>query len=194
MNTNRNQINRIKEQYPEGTRILLESMEDMQAVPPGTRGVVEYVDDIGTIHMEWDNGSSLGLVVGKDKFSVVTVEPQITVLVCEQKKALYTLVIENDLESMQKLVDGNIECVQMTETIELVCKEEGKLNDLEANRRINNDIIAGTFFIVAVDICDVEFMSLTKDEIDIYSEMFAEIENIPQEEVKLGIDIGFIGW
>lgn len=36
---------RYKEQYPEGTRIELISMNDSQAVPPGTRGTVDYVDD-----------------------------------------------------------------------------------------------------------------------------------------------------
>lgn len=42
---------RYKEQYPKGTRLELISMEDPQAVPPGTRGTVQFVDDIGSIHM-----------------------------------------------------------------------------------------------------------------------------------------------
>ena len=66
-----NKIKRIKEQYPKGTEIELISMEDFQAVPSGTHGVVDFVDDIGTIFMKWDNGSSLGLVVGEDQFRVV---------------------------------------------------------------------------------------------------------------------------
>ena len=36
-------------------------MNDSQAVPPGTRGTVNYVDDLGTIHMNWDNGRTLGI-------------------------------------------------------------------------------------------------------------------------------------
>ena len=51
---------RYKEQYPKGTRIELLSMNDSQAVPPGTRGTVDHVDDLGTIHMNWDNGRTLG--------------------------------------------------------------------------------------------------------------------------------------
>jgi len=40
---------RIKEMYPKGTRIELISMNDPYApVPPGTRGTVESVDDLGT--------------------------------------------------------------------------------------------------------------------------------------------------
>ena len=46
-------------------------MEDSQAVPSGTHGIVDFVDDMGTIQMTWDNGSSLGLVVGEDQFKVI---------------------------------------------------------------------------------------------------------------------------
>lgn len=66
-----NKIKRIKEAYPKGTEIELISMEDSQAVPSGTRGVVDFVDDIGTIFVDWENGSSLGLVVGEDQFKVI---------------------------------------------------------------------------------------------------------------------------
>ena len=41
-------------------------MEDPQAPPIGTLGTVKAVDDIGTIHVAWDNGSSLGVVLGVD--------------------------------------------------------------------------------------------------------------------------------
>ena len=46
-------------------------MDDIQAPPTGTLGTVRYVDDIGTIHIKWDNGSSLGLVIGEDRFVVI---------------------------------------------------------------------------------------------------------------------------
>ena len=65
------QIKRIKEQYPKGTEIELISMEDSQAVPSGTHGIVDFVDDMGTIQMTWSNGSSLGLIIGEDQFKVV---------------------------------------------------------------------------------------------------------------------------
>jgi hypothetical protein len=68
----RGQVQSIKERYKVGTRIKLNHMNDSQAVPSGTLGTVAYVDDIGTIHMNWDNGRSLGLVVGEDDFSIVS--------------------------------------------------------------------------------------------------------------------------
>ena len=68
----RKMVNFIKEQYPPGTRIRLNSMEDPYApIVPGTEGVVDFVDDIGTIHMKWDNGRSLEIVPGEDSFSVL---------------------------------------------------------------------------------------------------------------------------
>ena len=57
---------RIEERYPQGCRVELVSMDDSQAPPSGTKGTVDYVDDIGTIHVRWDNGSSLGIILGED--------------------------------------------------------------------------------------------------------------------------------
>ena len=46
-------------------------MYDLQAPPAGTKGFIDFVDDIGTIHMKWENGSTLGLVVGTDEFKII---------------------------------------------------------------------------------------------------------------------------
>ena len=62
---------KIRAMYPKGTRIRLECMEDPQAVPPGTMGAVQGVDDIGQIQMAWDNGRSLSLIPGVDDFCVI---------------------------------------------------------------------------------------------------------------------------
>ena len=65
----RKMVNFIKEQYPPGTRIRLNSMDDPYApILPGTEGEVDFVDDIGTIHMKWDNGRTLGIAPGEDSF------------------------------------------------------------------------------------------------------------------------------
>ena len=64
-------INLLKEKYPEGTKIRLIYMDDSQALPSGTVGTVRKVDDMGTIHVLWDNGSTLGVIEGVDSFKVV---------------------------------------------------------------------------------------------------------------------------
>ena len=75
----RNFVKFIKEQYPPGTRIRLNSMDD-PCLPsaPGTEGEVDFVDDIGQLHMKWDNGRTLALVPGEDSFSILP--PKLTTL------------------------------------------------------------------------------------------------------------------
>ena len=61
-----------KKKYPKGTRIELISMEDPYApILPGTKGTVEFVDDMGQIHMRWDNGRTLALVPSEDNFKKI---------------------------------------------------------------------------------------------------------------------------
>ena len=63
----RETVKRIRKQYPAGTRVELIRMEDEQAPPIGTNGTVVGVDDIGSIMVHWDNGSSLNVVYGEDR-------------------------------------------------------------------------------------------------------------------------------
>lgn len=58
----------LREQYPAGTRVELVQMDDPynNRLYPGCRGTVISVDSIGTIHVQWDCGSSLGIVYGVD--------------------------------------------------------------------------------------------------------------------------------
>ena len=66
---------RMQKLYPEGTRLVLNSMNDPYApVPPGTRGTVDFVDDAGQIHMKWDNGRTLAIVPSEDDFRKLTDE------------------------------------------------------------------------------------------------------------------------
>lgn len=63
------QVAKLREEYPEGTRIMLLKMEDpFTQLKRGDMGNVTHVDDAGQIHMFWDNGSSLALVPGEDEF------------------------------------------------------------------------------------------------------------------------------
>lgn len=61
----------LKDLYPAGTRVKLVEMNDIQAPPIGTLGTVTYVDDIGTIHIKWDNGSTLGAAYPEDRVSKI---------------------------------------------------------------------------------------------------------------------------
>lgn len=70
----REQVERIKERYPIGTVIeMTGNMDDpYHAIPQGMRGEITDIDDIGTLHTKWQNGSSLGVIVGEESFKVIS--------------------------------------------------------------------------------------------------------------------------
>ncbi len=62
-------VDALKKEYPMGTRVELIYMNDPynKKLIPGCQGTVRLVDDMGTIHVSWDVGSSLGICYGVDK-------------------------------------------------------------------------------------------------------------------------------
>lgn len=65
----REEIERLRQEYPPGTRIVLHDLQDAYTqILPGTKGTVTCVDDAGQIHMDWDIGSTLALLPGVDRF------------------------------------------------------------------------------------------------------------------------------
>lgn len=61
-----------RKRCPKGTRVRLLVMNDRYTdLEPGDEGTVSRVDDAGTIHVNWDSGSKLGLVPGEDYFEVI---------------------------------------------------------------------------------------------------------------------------
>lgn len=62
----------LRSKYPNGTRIrCIEMTDDPCPVPSGTEGTVRLVDDLGTIHVNWDNGRTLGLCFDEDRYEIV---------------------------------------------------------------------------------------------------------------------------
>ena len=68
---NSKEIEKLREDYPIGTIIELVRMDDKQSPPQGTKGTVNHIDDLGDIHISWDNGSSLALIPDIDDFIVI---------------------------------------------------------------------------------------------------------------------------
>lgn len=66
----------LKARFPAGTRVELVHMNDPfnYKLQPGCKGTVRVVDDIGTIHVSWDCGSSLGVVYGEDSCRIISDE------------------------------------------------------------------------------------------------------------------------
>lgn len=68
MEISEKELKRLREEYPEGCTVELIEMDDpYRPVPSGTRGKVRYVDDYGTIHVNWTTGSSLGVAYRVDR-------------------------------------------------------------------------------------------------------------------------------
>lgn len=59
--------------YPPGTRIEMLMMgSDPRPIEPGTRGTVDHIDDLGTIHCVFDNNRRLGIIPEEDSFRTLT--------------------------------------------------------------------------------------------------------------------------
>ena len=96
-------VEMLRQRYPEGTRICLDSMDnDPRPIPPGTKGIVQFVDDAGTLHCKFDNGRMLGVIPDVDQFHKI-----------DQEQA------QNDTQT-----EENIECEEITETEDLEENEE----------------------------------------------------------------------
>ena len=107
-NMDRKMVNFIKEQYPPGTRIRLNSMKDpYHPILPGTEGEVDFVDDEGQIFMKWDNGRTLPLAPGEDSFTVLS--PKLTTLKLYMPLTadLYERNEYGDLDDSSTLLEGS---------------------------------------------------------------------------------------
>lgn len=67
-------LKELRNQFPRGARVELVKMDDPYNTKliPGCQGTVRCVDDMGTIHVSWDCGSSLGVVYGEDACRKIT--------------------------------------------------------------------------------------------------------------------------
>lgn len=176
-------IDEIRAQYPVGTVIELQEMKWEKQMPAGLKGKVKLVDDMGQIHMRWENGSSLALDIEEDTFRKVPVPEKISVLLVEPNKYPKMIEIEDTLEAMQALVGGDIEeYMPFDDEVAIICNEEGKVNGLPLNRAVYADdkemadIIAGEFFICYAPIESEKFQSLPPDLAKKYEEKFKNPE------------------
>lgn len=165
------EIDQLKDKYKTGVKIkLLKRMVDEKySVEVGEIGIVDHVDDIGTIHVRWESGSGLGLIPNVDEFEIVD---KIKVIVVEVGKEPYVKEIYNTLKDMQEMVGGLIDRVPTffseENSYDFVFNDEGKMMGLPLNRYIfeKKDAIAGNFMVVKGDDSIGEYINIEDEEID----------------------------
>lgn len=120
-------IESLKKQFPVGSRVELVRMDDKQAPPIGTRGTVKGVDDIGSIMVAWDNGSSLNVIYGEDECRVLDVVKTI----CYGKERIW--------DKKEEAIEFFIDCMLNSEGSE---KERycNILSSLKANLKVCKDV------------------------------------------------------
>lgn len=99
-------LEELRKQYPVGSRVELIKMEDVQAPPIGTKGTVLGVDDIGSIMVAWDNGSSLNVVYSVDKVRML----ETVKTICYGREVIW--------DSREKAIMFFLECMASSEGAE----------------------------------------------------------------------------
>lgn len=123
-------------------------------------------------------------------------ETTIKVLMVEPGEHPKEVELDNSLDALQKAVSigceeqGLIEIIGLEDGICLLCNEEGKLLQLEGNRRLGDDIITGVFYILGED-GEGELTSLPQETMERCKERFWEPEQYTQSEVDKALIMRF---
>ena len=72
-------VRKLRKEFPVGCRIVLDKMDDRQALPIGTQGTCNGIDDAGNILVSWDTGSHLNVAYGADSCHRVATDAEVKV-------------------------------------------------------------------------------------------------------------------
>ena len=96
-------IEKIREEYPVGSRIELVKMDDPQAPPIGTRGTVLGIDDIGSLLVKWDTGGRINVLLEEDECKKLT-----KICVTMEKKIMVSKEFEITPEELDRIMNGQL--------------------------------------------------------------------------------------
>ena len=98
--------------------------------------------------------------------------------------AKYAKEMAEGLKAIQREVEGLFQPLSMGDGVILCCNDEGKLNGMQPNRRLGDDIICGPFFLVGDDHAG-GFCSLTEEQVQRYTQVLQEPEQFTGQEPEL---------
>ena len=93
------------------------------------------------------------------------------IMIIEPNKQPYTEKIWNDLESLRKKIEKEIEVIEYKKVL-IVYNSRGLADNIPVNRYIDDLAIRGTFVITGNNTKELDFESLTEEQIEKYTEMF----------------------
>lgn len=108
---------------------------------------------------------------------------EITALLVPVGEKPKEVTIQNELHALQKAVKGYIEYYPVASGINIICNEEGKINGMEGNRLVGNEIICGDFLIVGDDGYG-ETISLTPAQMKLCKEQFKIPYEFSREQIE----------
>lgn len=160
------EVERIKKMYPKGTRILIERMNDpYHPIERGTKGTVDYVDDVGTLHCTFDNGRCQGVVTNTDIFHVID---RLNVPIAERYAYL-----------LGSAIDGNKRLHNVQEVAEFICKH-GQYGDVQIKNDDGFELIS-TNGVMIEKIADEEY---GEEFMKIHLQMQEQTEDASMDETE----------
>jgi hypothetical protein len=105
---NKEQVERVRQEYPKGTRIEVTAISDPYSkLAVGSLGTADFVDDTGTLFCDFDNGEHIGLLYDVDGYrKVPTVSDKVFEQVLELRKLPYCPNMF-DVHAVQRLAFEN---------------------------------------------------------------------------------------
>jgi len=174
----------MKEQYPPGTRIRLVEMNDPYSpVLPSTEGTVNFIDDQCQLHMDGDNGRTLALIPGEDRFCVIPKQLQTLKLYMPLTVRLYEKNEWGDTENEPVVLDNRTALAHENDIVAALLKarmpqeaERGLMEYYDEDDSINRNVQSYVFTVepvngklMGVAECRVHG-ELTAEELDLLKE------------------------